>query len=99
MNKSNYQFTVEDDVLCIVDVGPHDQFSTVTNNAENVLEEIKKNLSRVDVPFPKIIIYKDSDGIWDCMNYSDGIVAFYFLKADNRDEAIEMVKKIFQKNS
>ncbi len=49
-------------VLCIVDLHSEANPSlTVTNGVDLVLKEIAKEIGEL----PEIIIYKDSDGIWD----------------------------------
>jgi Ni,Fe-hydrogenase III small subunit len=48
-------------VLCITDLFDADNPSiTVTNAAEHVLKKIQR-----DTPLPKMIIYRDTDGVWD----------------------------------
>ena len=85
MSQANYSFEAVGDVLCIEDLGPHDMFKTVTNDAENVLEEIKKKLGD---DMPPVIIYQDSDGFWDGMEYDDQRLEFYSLNTLDREMAI-----------
>ena len=85
MSQANYSFETVGDVLCIEDLGPHDMFKTVTNDAENVLEEIKKKLGD---DMPPVIIYQDSDGFWDGMEYDDQRLEFYSLNTSDREMAI-----------
>ena len=84
MSQANYSSEVVEDVLCIEDVGPHDMFKTVTNDAEGVLEEIKEKLEDM----PPVIIYRDSDGFWDGMDYDGQRVGFYPLNTSDRETAI-----------
>lgn len=54
----------ETKVLCIVDLyDENDPTLTVTNGAELVLAEIARDLGEL----PEIIIYRDTDGVWDRM--------------------------------
>ncbi len=85
MSKANYSHETVEEVLCIEDLGPHDMFKTVTNDAENVLEEIKKELGD---DMPPVIIYQDSEGFWDGMEYNDQRVEFYSLNTSDREHAI-----------
>ena len=85
MSQANYSFEAVEDVLCIEDLGPHNMFKTVTNDAENVLDEIKEQLGD---DMPPVIIYQDSDGFWDGMEYDDQRLEFYSLNTPNRETAI-----------
>ena len=109
MSQSNYYWSIEDGVLCIVDVGPHSLYQTVTNDAENVLEEIRKELyarkdniadwekrgKTVKDNFPKIIIYKDSDDIWDGLQYRGELVEFYPIRTKDRGQAVRIANQRF----
>ena len=95
MNKSNYTWTVVEGVLCIIDKGPHDKYKTVTNNAENVLEEIKQDLNYLGKPFPGIVIYKDSTGMWDGMEFHGERLEFYALRVEDKDLAIQKASERF----
>ena len=85
MRGANYIYQIVDNVLCIVDVGPHDQHKTVTNDAENVLLEIENALG---ADMPPVFIYQDSEGVWDGMEICDDQVDFYFLQENVREKAI-----------
>ncbi len=63
-NQSSYDHGTEDNlkVLYIIDMGKQ-EYKSVTNNAENVLNEIME-LDGINVADYKVM-YKDSDGIWD----------------------------------
>ena len=99
MSKSSYSYVISEGVLCITD---HDGLMSVTNNAENVLEEIKAELNvgkALDAPaipeivsMPDIIIYSDSNGDYDGMDYDGNDVVFYFLNTRNLTLAIELAK-------
>lgn len=54
-------------------------FITVTNNIENVLEQIA-TLYKLN-PVEHHIIYKDTDGKWDGYNFS--LKAFFPLREDH----------------
>ncbi len=91
MSKSLYSFVISEGVLCIYDqCGPTNM--TVTNNAENVLDEIKENLKANNTPMPDIIIYNDTNGDWDGMEYDGRDVHFYFLDSADLTEAINVAK-------
>ena len=87
MSRSNYSYVISEGVLCITD---HDGPKSVTNNAENVLEEIKAELEANKVQMPDIIIYKDTDDNWDGMEYDGSIVHFYFLDTCDLTLAIKL---------
>jgi|GEM_PF-3030794 len=63
MNRSDYEIVrIEDDRVFIVDLDLGNM--SVTNDADNVLEEINKN-------FPnRRLIYKDTLGNWDEITYN-----------------------------
>ena len=94
MSKSNYSYVINGGILCITD---HDGPKSVTNNAENVLEEIKAELNANkaltgNTLMPEIIIYCDTTGNWDGMEYDGRDVQFYFLDSTDLTEAIEVAK-------
>ena len=67
MRRSHYRI-VEDgpDVLCIEDLGPWDQYLTVTNDAENVVQELAPRLK------DRTLEYIDSDGQRDRLLVANG---------------------------
>jgi len=69
-------------ILCLVDsnVG-----MSLTNNIEEVVEELKKELPA----FPSKIIYKDNEGNWD--GWSDAKQQFILLFADNKKQALNEI--------
>lgn len=90
--KSNYSFIISGEILCITDhCGPTDM--SVTNNAENVIEEIKKDFNRKGFRMPDIIIYKDTEGNWDGINYDGSDATFYHLDTKSLTEALSKVQK------
>lgn len=69
-------------VLCLIDLQVG---MSLTNNIEEVIEELKKELPA----FPSKIIYKDSDGNWD--GWSDEKQNFILLFADNKKQALDEI--------
>ena len=84
MKGANYTYEIVDDVLCIADVGPHDEYKTVTNDAENVLLEIKDVLG---AEMPPVFIYRNTEGVWDGLEICNDQVEFYFLREEIREWA------------
>ena len=95
MSKSLYSYVISEGVLCITDHCGHTNMS-VTNNTENVLEEIKKELNANKAlgkfSMPDIIIYKDSEDNWDGIEYDGKDVSFYLLFTKDLTEAIKRAK-------
>lgn len=68
MKRANYQIVRHtSDYLLIQDVGPHDQYLTVTNAAETVVEELAPRLGS------RRLFYYDSDGQLDELLVKDGV--------------------------
>jgi hypothetical protein len=93
--KSDYTFGVIDDVFYIEDLNLGRM--SVTNNAENVISEIRKSFQGKLTQY--YIIYKDSEGIWDQIipTYSlNGCFEVFFkhLGETNLDDAVKKVKSI-----
>lgn len=63
ISKSDYRFKFIDDVLIIEDLNLGRM--SVTNNAEDVISEIRTSTDRTLTEY--FIIYKDSEGVWDQM--------------------------------
>jgi len=98
MSKSNYSYVIKDGVLCITD---HNGPKSVSNNAENVLEEIKAELEANkeltgNTPMPEIIIYCDTNGDWDGITYDGNDADFYFLNTTDLTEAIKEAKNLIR---
>ena len=89
MSKSNYSYVISEEVLCITD---HNGPKSVTNNAENVLDEIEKNLKANNISMPDTIIYSDSNGDYDGLEYDGNDVKFYFLNTRRLTIAIDLAK-------
>jgi len=65
---------IEDDFLSeeplvIKDVGPHDKYPTITNDAEAVVWEL---VARKQLPPGRRLFYYDSDGVKDEILIADG---------------------------
>jgi len=57
-NRSNYRIIYEDEYKIILkDLGPHDIYPTITNDAENVIQDLEHEQKL------KLIYYMGSDGI------------------------------------
>lgn len=69
-------------VLCLTDLNVG---MSLTNNIEEVIEELKKELPA----FPTKIIYKDSEGSWD--GWSDERQKFILLFADSKKQALDEI--------
>lgn len=88
MSKSNYNYHIKGigghNVIAIEDLNQGGM--SVTNNIENVVDEIchKENI------FPRgyIIIYKDSEGFWDGWDYNKQ--DFIVLHVKDMETAIEL---------
>lgn len=84
MKTPNYETVdVNDQRILIRDLGPWDQYPTVTNNAEAVVQELVdvygKDLCR------RRLFYFDSEGDMDELLVKDGIFAgFKFLPPDEQ---------------
>ncbi len=72
MIKSDFNYYISNGVLAIEDQNLGRM--SVTNDMENVLEYIKNELND---KMPNLIVYKDSDGIWDGVSYKEDKVKFY----------------------
>jgi len=57
INRSNFEIVqITEDMVLLKDVGPWDKFCTITNNAENVVEEVAPILNN------RKLKYYDSEG-------------------------------------
>ena len=69
MNKSKYKIEIVDEKLVLLkDIGPWDQFKTITNNAKEVVEEIRE-LGHLETD-PNLL-YWDSEGNLTELVYND----------------------------
>lgn len=96
MVKSRYKYEVIDSVLCIEDLDVEGTMS-VTNNIENVLNEIMDNGVIIS---NKLIIYRDSDGIWDGINCNgrNKPINFYPLGCNTKEEAIKKLESLWSEH-
>ena len=88
MGRANYDYELHQNgtVLVIYDLYDNNRpTTTVTNDMEAVLEDIKKQIKTL----PKTIIYQDTEGIFDGVKYVDGEVDFYPLGELNLFSAIK----------
>ena len=88
MSKSNYHYFFNRGVLCIIDENRGNM--SVTNCIEDVVHEICEN-EGIDKS-SLLVIYKDSDGIWD--GWDDSKQSFILINQKNIDDAIDKIKKI-----
>lgn len=90
MLKSLYRWSVIDDVIVIYDVGHSLGLKTVTNDAENVLKEIKERMGEEEFRSAPAAIYRDSDDMYDGLKLDrHGDAIFYPLRTTDLKEAIE----------
>ena len=69
-------------ILCLEDL---DAGRSLTNDIENVIDELIKSTPDL----PTIIIYKDSDKIWDGWNNDNQ--QYIFLNKKNREDALDKI--------
>jgi hypothetical protein len=91
MTRANYTYGIADGtdekILWIVDSNLGNM--SVTNDMENVLDEIEK---KTQLPLNDYkIIYRDSMNNWDGVDYKNGNVNFIFLNAPTLQEAIKKI--------
>lgn len=91
MRVPNFSARVEQGVMVIIDNFNKDNPSpTVTNGIETVLGTLQK----AGVILPPLVIYKDTDGIWDGVKHNNGhFVNFYPIRMTDMDKAISYVKE------
>lgn len=68
MRRANYRYEVRADHVMIEDLGPWDQHPTVTNDAENVIEDLR----RQGILGQRRVLYRDSEGRIDELVHQDG---------------------------
>jgi len=96
MNKPNYKYTIDGNVIFIEDLGG--PFQSVTNGIETVLQEVSDDLEKNGISGTGInnfkVVYKDSDGAIDGVAIdSDGMfMNFYHIGAKNFYEAKLKIK-------
>lgn len=80
--RADYTYTVEENIIAIVDLDMGSR--SVTNDIENVLDEISAQLGGLA---GYAIIYRDSQGIWDGVRLERGLAVFYGLNETELEEA------------
>lgn len=97
MSKSNYTWEIikykEQDVLAIIDENKGRM--SVTNDIENVMAEIEKELTLQGKSLPTLIVYRDSEHLWDAWNTKNQ--NFILLSAKTQNTAVERLKRINEK--
>ena len=81
--RAEYGWDVIGDVLCIEDLNGA---KSVTNDMENILRDLLH-----DISMPRKIIYKDSMGVWDGVDFTNGMVRFYSLNERRMEDALAKV--------
>lgn len=85
--RADYSYSVEEGVVCIVD---HDNGKSVTNDADNVIDDLVK--AGIDVSGMPVI-YRDTEGYWDQLLVSESrFVDFASIHERERIAAIRKVK-------
>lgn len=90
MNQSTYLYSIDKDVLSIVDLDEDGSIS-LTNNIENVLEEIREkekiNLDRY------VIVYRDCQCFWDGLTTQNNkFYEFFIIQQRSHKVAIDYLK-------
>jgi hypothetical protein len=93
-SKSDYRFKFIDDILVIEDLNLGRM--SVTNNAEDVISEIRTSTDRRLTEH--FIIYKDSEGVWDQIIPSYSLrgcseVFFKHIGETNLEDAITTLRE------
>jgi hypothetical protein len=84
-NRADYDYTVEDGVVCIVD---NDNGKSVTNDADAVIEDLVA--AGIDLA-AHLVIYRDTMGVWDQLLVSGGKFAS-FKSINEREKAAAKAK-------
>lgn len=81
--RCSYKFRVSGDTLVLYDMdGPR----SLTNDMERALAEIA-NETGLELNGRRII-YEDSEGRWDGVEFHEGTVRFYSINTDNEADAL-----------
>ena len=90
---ADFEYSVQRGVLVIIDLDGGSK--SVTNDAESVVQTIQKALKLQGQDLPKIIIYRDSEGVFDGVHASDvNNIRFYHLGEADLLAAIEKAQKL-----
>lgn len=78
--KDSYPFTSP---LIVQDIGPWDEFATITNDAERIVEELHRNGR---LPSGRRLFYYDSENELDeiCIDEYGKFAGFNFLSEDEK---------------
>lgn len=71
-SRASFSYSVDGNVVCIID---HDDGMSVTNDVENVIDDIAA--LGIDVN-SNHIIYRDTDGYWDGIEVKNGGFVCFF---------------------
>ena len=87
-SRATYDYTIDQGIICIVDLN---QGMSVTNDAENVIQDFEeKGLLTLE----QLVIYRDSMGNWDQLLVKAGAFdGFKHLGAQDKATAIMRVKQ------
>src|SRR3990167_5913384 len=82
--RAQYRWYMSDDILCIEDLGGA---KSITNDMERILKEISSEQHCEGA----IIIYRDSEGVWDGVRFRNGVVTFYSVNERDLGDALATV--------
>lgn len=89
MVRSDYEYTVTDNIISIIDLDKGGR--SVTNDMENVIQDLKAILGDLS---GYAIIYKDSMGIWDGVRIDGRCIEFYSLNETQQEKAAQRLLHI-----
>lgn len=84
MFRSDYNYTIEDNIIAIVDLDKGNR--SVTNDIDKVVQDLRNTLGDLA---GYAIIYKDSMGIWDGVRIENGIIHIYPLQEQDQEKAAQ----------
>jgi hypothetical protein len=93
MIRSNYTYAIYNGIISIIDLNRGGK--SVTNDIDNVIEDICEMESLN--PNEQIVVYCDSDGIWDGYSYKDN--HFIFLGCENVYDALDEIEQTIKKQN
>jgi hypothetical protein len=80
-----YRYRIDGPIVAIEDLnGP----VPVALAAEQVLDEIQREIGSIDGMY---VVWRDTLGIWDGMEYERGLLVFYPIDADTYEEAKRLI--------
>jgi exopolysaccharide biosynthesis protein len=93
MRKSNFTYTIDGNVLFIEDSNLGGM--SVTNDIENVIEEIERELRPAPISINELdVIYRDSQGSIDGIKIKDGkFHDFYYIGESDYQSAKQKIRK------